>query len=122
LLKSSGYIRGIENVAEHPSVAHLNFFVATGLVTMLVGFLLKGLPEYHALHLNMEELELVKSTATTRPFCSVCGENSDLVGSGRFLRLEDFIPQLTLMPEVKDSHDRTYADSFPPGRNMDCGG
>jgi molybdopterin/thiamine biosynthesis adenylyltransferase len=95
-LERSGYIRGLEGKIEQPSVAHLNFLVASALVTMLAEYLLKGLPDFHALHLDLEQMEWIKSTADRRPACSVC--DSGLVGHGRYFRLEDLAAPLALGP------------------------
>jgi len=97
VLERSGYIRGLEAPAQQPSVAHLNFLLASALVTMLVEFLLKGLPAYHALHLDLEQMEWLKSTASRRPHCAVCTPGA--VGSGRFFRIEDLAVPLPLPPE-----------------------
>ncbi len=96
-LERSGYIRGLGPQAEQPSVAHLNFLVAGGLTTELVKYLLEGLPPYQALHLNLEELEWLKSVATRRPFCSLCGDEQ--LGSGRWFQVADLTVPLTLRPE-----------------------
>ena len=97
LLERSGYIRGLDLPGAQPSVAHLNFLLASALVTVLVEYVLKGLPEYHALHLDLEQMEWLKTTASRRPHCGVC--NPGEVGSGRFFRVVDLAVPVTLSPE-----------------------
>ena len=102
LLNRSGYIQGLKDAPEQPSVAHLNFFMATALVAVLLDFLLKGMPDYHALHCDMLEFSSIRSIATSRQYCPVCGEESDLIGSASILTLADFTSDLTLTPEEDD--------------------
>lgn len=98
VLERSGYIRGLEPSAAQPSVAHLNFLIAGALMTVLVEFLLKGLPEYQALHLDLEQMEWLKSTTSKRAHCAVC--NPADLGSGRYFRVGDLAVPLTLLPEA----------------------
>lgn len=96
VLERTEYIRGLEPTAAQPSVAHLNFLIASALVTVLVEFLLKGLPEYHALHLDLEQMEWLKSTASQRPDCAVCNGG---LGDGRWFGVGELAVPLTLPPE-----------------------
>lgn len=97
LLERSGYVRGLDGVVEQPSVAHLNFLVASGLVNALVQYLLDGLPPYHALHLDLAEMQWMASVADPRPECGVC--QAGTIGHGRLFRLEDLVVPMTLLPE-----------------------
>lgn len=95
-LDHSGYIRGLAAAAPQPSAAHLNFAVASGLVTILIETLLAGAPTCQAFHLDLAALEWTRTEARTREHCAVCGTGS--IGNGEFFSLEALEVPITLSP------------------------
>ncbi len=98
VLEASGYIRGLASGAEQPSAAHVNALVGGALVTMLLEYLLVGLSDHHALHLDLEAMAWMRSTAVARPHCAAC--QADDGGHGRWWSVDDVVVPLALGPEA----------------------
>lgn len=96
-LERAGYIKGLAPESEQPSVAHLNFIVASAMVTLVLEYLLTGLPDAHATHVDLGQMEWMKSVSGRRAGCPVCDAGE--IGHGRFFSPEALSVPISLAPD-----------------------